>query len=69
VLYLVKSRAKEVTGKTVIKPAAKLMAKVMVEDEVSRVIDDSLSNNNVHCRIKDMVIMHCKSMIHRHCEC
>jgi hypothetical protein len=39
------------TGKTMIKPAAKLMAKVMAEDKVSKEIDDSLSNNTVHCTI------------------
>jgi hypothetical protein len=46
---IVKSKATEVIGETMIKPAAKLKAKFMAEDKVSKAIDDSLSNNTVHC--------------------
>ncbi|KAG6933693.1 zinc finger BED-type containing 5, partial [Chelydra serpentina] len=52
VAYLIaKSGAAEVIGKTLVKPAAKVMVQVMIGDKASKAIDCvSLSNNTVHCR-------------------
>jgi hypothetical protein len=56
VSYLIaKSGAAEVIGETLIKPAAKVVAKVMLEDKASKVITGvPLPSNNVHRRITDM---------------
>ncbi|CAM4630751.1 unnamed protein product [Caretta caretta] len=56
VAYLIaKSGAAEVIGETLVKPAAKVMVQVMIEDKACKGIDCvSLSNNTVHCSITDM---------------
>ncbi|KAF2904100.1 hypothetical protein ILUMI_02075 [Ignelater luminosus] len=54
-LLTAKCSAAETIGETLIKPAAKIMAKIMIGDRAKHIFDRiSLSNNSVHRRIIDM---------------
>lgn len=54
-LLIAKSGAAEVKGETLVKPAAKLMAQLMIGEKASKAVDTvPLSNNTVHRRILDM---------------
>ncbi|XP_071056564.1 zinc finger BED domain-containing protein 5-like [Onthophagus taurus] len=54
-LLIAKCGAADTIGETLIKPAAKIMAEVMIGDKAKQTLDRvSLSNNTVHRRIIDM---------------